>query len=100
MAYDKDAATELSLYIDNDSYMYNRQKAFVDNVKRKIKAGKYDPSKAGKLWSYYVEEGAKRYMKEIAGGGSVSSVFNKETRNVLAEEYAEEAYRQILNGRL
>lgn len=97
---DEDAATELSLYIDNDSHMYERQKAFVNNVKRKIKSGKYDPSLAPKLWSVYVEEGAKRYMKEIAGSGKVSDVFNKATRNYLAEEYAKTAYQKILRGEL
>lgn len=97
---DEHAATELSLYIDNDSHMYERQRAFVSNVKKKIKAGKYNPSLAPKLWIVYVEEGAKRYMKEIAGSGKVSDVFNKATRDYLAREYATEAYNKIMRGEL
>jgi len=93
---DETAAHELDLYIANDSFMYNRLQAFLDAVRKKIRSNKYDASKAPKLWLYYVDEGAKRYMKEIAGSGKVSDVFNKPTREALAKEYAKDYYQHIM----
>jgi len=93
---DEHAATELDLYISNDSFMYNRLESFLNSIRTKIRQGKYDPSKAPKLWLYYVDEGAKRYMKEIAGSGKVSDVFNKPTREALAKEYAKDYYQKIM----
>jgi hypothetical protein len=96
---DETAAHELALYIDNDSYMYKRAGEFVKSVKAKIKAGKYDASKAPKLWQHYVDEGARRYMKEY-GSGKLQDVFNKATRESLAKQYARHAYEEIRMGRL
>lgn len=96
---DETAAHELDLYIANDSVMYHRLQSFLNSIRTKISRGKYDASKAPKLWLYYVDEGAKRYMKEIAGSGKVSDVFNKPTREALAKEYAKDYYQHLMRER-
>ena len=60
----KDEAMELRLYIDNDSDLYRQRLVpIVKNIQRKMKSGKYDHSKAPKLWKYLVYDGAKKYSK-------------------------------------
>ena len=49
----KDEAMELKLYIDNDGDLYRQRLVpIVKNIQRKMKSGKYDHSKAPKLWMY------------------------------------------------
>ena len=59
-------AEELMMYIENDSDL-NRQRfrPTIKNILRRKKSGKYDHTKAPKLWSYIVEAGAKKYNKEM-----------------------------------
>ena len=44
------SAEEAVLFADNDSAVYNRRWAFVDNLNRKKKQGKYNYEKSKKLW--------------------------------------------------
>lgn len=98
MAYDENAATELSLFIDNDSFMYRRRESFVKAVKAKLKSGKYNHSLAPALWQYYVDEGAKRYIAENTPGTKLQNIFNAETRRKLAKEYADTGLANIKSG--
>ena len=84
---DEAAARELDLYAENTSELYGQKKAILANIQRKLKSGKYDHSKAWKLWMYWVDAAARRYVKEF--GGSVQSVFNKATREHLARQLAD-----------
>lgn len=95
MAHESDKASEreLELFADNDGDLY-RQKfiPIIDNLKRKIKSGKYDPALAPKLWRYYFDEAARKYKKEFGHQFSVA------TRQALADERAPYEYDKIMRG--
>jgi hypothetical protein len=93
-AYDAHAATELKLYIDNDNQLYRQQTtSIIKNVQRKMKSGKYDHAKAPKLWSYLVDNGVKKYIKEF--GGDAKLIFPKDVRQSVAIEFANEYKAEI-----
>jgi hypothetical protein len=83
---DKTAADELDLYLENESDLYPKKQAIIANLQKKKKKGKYDAKKAPKLWLYLVNDAAKKYEKEFGSGGS--KIFNKPTREAVAEELA------------
>ena len=83
---DKHAADELGLYLENESALYPEKQAIIANLQKKKKKGKYDAKKAPKLWLYLVNDAAKKYEKEFGSGGA--NVFNKPTRESVAEELA------------
>ena len=93
-ALDREAVRELQLYIENDSDLYRRQIIpIVKNIQRKMKSGKYDHTKAPKLWMYLVDNGAKKYVKEF--GGDVKSMFPKDVRHSVAVNMANEYRAEI-----
>jgi hypothetical protein len=83
---DQHAQTELDLYAENTSELYNQKKAILANLQRKAKKGTYDHTKAAKLWMYWVDAASKRYRKEFGGS---PETFNKATREALAKELAD-----------
>lgn len=95
---DQHAAHELELYIENTSELYNQKKSIMANLKKKHAKHVYDPAKAAKLWGHWVQEGAKRYVKEFGTPGqNVSDLgFNKATR----EHVAKELERSFFNDEL
>lgn len=87
---DETALRELDLYAENTSELYAQKKAILANIKRKLASGKYDHALAPKLWMYWADAAAKRYVKEFsAPGDKVDSVFNKATRMAFAKELAD-----------
>jgi hypothetical protein len=87
-AYDTHAANDLRMYIDNDRQLYRQQTtSIIKNVQRKLKSGKYDHTKAPKLWSYLVDNGVKKYIKEF--GGNAKDLFPKDVRQSVAIELAD-----------
>lgn len=84
---DPHAATELDLYIENDSDLYRQKQAILKNLQLKARRGIYDKSKAAKLWGYWVQTGARKYVKEFASG-PIQNIFNKTTREHVANELA------------
>ena len=87
----KDEARELKLYIDNDGDLYRQRLVpIVKNIQRKMKSGKYDHSKAPKLWMYLVDDGAKKYSKEFPG-----VKFDRKVRQYVAQEFADEYKDEI-----
>jgi len=89
--------TELSLFIDNDRDLYTRKKIPIyKNLTKKMKKDQYDEKLAPKAFKYFVEEGAKKYAKEFAQPADWNTIFDKATRDSLAEDYArgfEDAYK-------
>lgn len=61
----------------------------VKNLLRKLGKGTYDPSKAVKLWMYYVDENAKMYAKEYSAARDWNTIFNKNTRLLVAKKLEE-----------
>lgn len=86
-------ATELELFADNESSIYNQKLSIIANIKRRIKKGTYDPALAPKLWLYWVDAAARQYSKEFPG-----VTFNKNTRMHVAEKIAVEQYGMIQRG--
>lgn len=86
---DATAANELDLYAENTSQLYGQKQSILANIRRKIKAGKYDHSLAPKLWMYWVDAAAKRYIWEFGYNQRVDTIFNKATRMHLAKELAD-----------
>jgi hypothetical protein len=97
---DEHAATELDLYIENESQLYNQKKSILANLKRKKAKGIYDPAKAAKLWEYWVAEGARRYTKEHGSPGqSIDQLgFNKATREHVATQLEQHYRNENLEG--
>lgn len=93
---DQHALTELELYAENKSSIYEQKKSILKNILRRIKNGTYDPGLAPKLWLYWVDEAAKRYVKEF--GGDLRITFPKPLREALAEKLAKEEYALIQAG--
>jgi len=93
------AATELRLYIENDGDLYRRQlMPIINNIKRKMKSGRYDHSLAPKLWLYLVDEGAKKYTKEFdAASAKWNLTFPKPLRMAVAQEMADD-YRDMIEA--
>jgi hypothetical protein len=98
MSFENDNAVEheLDLYAENTSELYGQFKSMIANVKRKIASGTYDSSKAWKLWLYWYDAAAKRYVKEF--GGDVRTMFPKSLRVKLAKERAKDEYAKIKRG--
>lgn len=92
---DHHAVHELELFMDNDSDLYRQKDAFLANAYRKMKAGRYDPTLAIKLWMHYVDRGAKAYAKEYATPREWSKLFPKDVRTEVAKRY-EKSEREAL----
>jgi|TARA_B110001454_G_scaffold94533_1_gene89868 hypothetical protein len=87
----KDEAVELKMFIDNDPDLYRQRLIpIVKNIQKKMKSGKYDHSKAPKLWKYLVDDGAKKYAKEFPG-----VKFDKKVKDYVAQEFADEYKDEI-----
>ncbi len=86
---DEGAADELRLYVDNTSEMYPQKKAIIANLQKKMRKGTYDPTRAEKLWLYWVDDGARRYLSEFGVVGQrIDEVFNLNTRKAVARDLA------------
>jgi hypothetical protein len=101
-------ATEIRLYLDNDRALYDRKvKSFLPNIARKMVGGKYDASKAWKLWMYLVDEAVRKYDVEHGSGGTRSvygrrvgslAAVNKPTREAVAREMATDEEAALRGG--
>lgn len=97
--YDRHALRELELYMENESSLYRQKQSIIENIKRKMKSGRYNSGLAPKLWMYWVDAGAKAYAKEHGGPGArVRDMFPKDLRMALAQEFAKDYEEQIKNG--
>ena len=96
---DEHAAKELFLWIENDGDMYRQQYTpILKNLTAKKARGVYDRTQAVKLFGYLVENGAKKYYREVVQGLSTeytfvrhvspewSRMFPKKLRDAVAEE--------------
>jgi len=94
---DNVAATELVLYSDNDSDIYNFVvRNILPNQFRKLRSGKYDSNKAVRIWEIVAERAAHKYVKEF--GGDYATTFNKATRLIAAKVLHAAFERNLLAG--
>lgn len=93
---DRVALGELKLFMDNDRDLYRQKESILKNIERKLKSGKYDHSMAPKLWMYWVESGAKKYIKDFGtSSDTMKDMFPKNLRQELAQEFADENLEEI-----
>jgi len=85
---DRIAARELELFANNDQGVYCCSIMPVcNNMIRKLRKGTFDREKAVKGFMYCVDYAAKTYCKMF--GGVWYQVFNKATRELVAETLLE-----------
>lgn len=86
---DEHAATELKLFIENDSDLYRQQYTpILKNLATKKVRSLYKHDLAVKMFGYLVEAGAKKYAKEF--GGTWHQLFGVPTRKAVAEEFTKD----------
>lgn len=98
MAVDQAAMHDLELYMENERSLYNQKMSIIQNIQRRMKKDQYNPALAPKLWMYWVDAGAKAYIKENAPGARVQDMFPKPLREALAKQFAKDYEEQIRNG--
>ena len=80
---------ELRLFIDNDGHLYNsRHLPIMRNLMGKRKKGVYDHDLAVKSFMYLVDDGAKKYVKDLGLVSAWQEVFPMTTRKRVAEDMA------------
>lgn len=97
VATDLHAATELSLYLDNEQPCYKMKQDIARNLLRKMKSGSYAHARAAQAWSYVVEFAAKRYAKEF--GGVWHKMFPPDVRLAVAQDLADRWHANAKAGR-
>lgn len=90
-------AWELILWSENSRDVQNQRDSIIKNVIRKINSGKYDASKAPRLWQYLMDSAAKSYTKEF-GNGRGYGIFTPAIRREAAAWIAPREYESIANG--
>jgi len=92
-------ARELTLFIENDGELYRqRTMPIMKNLARKMRKGNYDPMKAVKLWMYLVDDGAKKYTKEMAPDNVWHEMWPKKIRLRSAMDLAEKFEVEVSDG--
>lgn len=93
---------ELVLYITNDGRLYrNRAVPIINNLAKKMKAGKYDNELAVKAWQYLADDGVRSYDREFGSGKGSLTLLPKNTRVEIAKrlrDYYLEDVEGIANG--
>lgn len=89
---DTAAATELKLYIDNDGDLYRRMTtSILKNLATKRARGVYKHDLAVKAFSYLVEAGAKKYVKDFGTADQPwHRLFDVPTRKLVATQLAKD----------
>ncbi len=95
---DEHAATDLKLFIDNESALHGQMTSIRKNLATKKVRPKnpYTHDLAVKLFGYLVEAGAKKYAKEF--GGTWHKLFDVPTRKVVAEALTDDFEREFELG--
>lgn len=90
------AATELSLYCENEYALHKMDQAIMKNLATKMAQGKYDRAAAVKAYMHFVEAGAKKYAKEF--GGVWNKMFSVADRTKVATAYRNSFEAECANG--
>jgi hypothetical protein len=90
-------AKELVLHGDNDSNLhFQSHRPIMDNLKKKVKKGTYNPDLATKLWQYHADRAAQSYAKQHGDGTPWHKMFTVGQRKEAAKHW-EEFHRHELN---
>lgn len=84
-----DAVREVALWIENDENMYRQYiQPNINDLRKKIKSGKYNPELAMKVWRRIADTGTKEYDKKYGSNGG-KLFLNKATREEIAKSLME-----------
>ena len=85
-----DEARELTIHADNDRHLHmSSHEPIMTNLRKKVKAGKYDPVLAKKLWRYHADRAAQDYAKKHGDGTHWSKMFTAKHRDEAASHWEE-----------
>jgi hypothetical protein len=96
-AGDDAEATELQLYIDNDSKFYRQAQAIGANLIKHVCRGNFTKVGAAKAYQHLTDAGGKAYAKEF---GSPGWHYPVAARGALAKEYADGFVSRLKRCRL
>jgi hypothetical protein len=101
----EEAATELLLYLENDTHFAphspsGQGHAILLNMLRMWRKGTYDPERAPQGWSWVVEEAAKSYAKEFDHARNWHRIFTPATRDIVAHALAHRFVEEAQSGEL
>lgn len=87
---DHRAVHELVLHADNTQHLHHSShEPIMHNLAKHAAKGKYDSSKARKLWGYHADRAAQSYHKEHRGEGKWHHMFSPATRRAAAHHWEE-----------
>ncbi len=92
-------ARELELYAENTAELYPQLQAIEANLANKLADEKFVKDKAAKLAMYWVDNAAKRYVKEF-GGGKWHELFPKADRMQVARRVVDSIETEYKAGNL
>ena len=96
---DTEAVRELTLYADNTAELHRRECDIIRNLAKRIAKGTYDATLAPKLWRYWYDEAAKRYVREFGTPGERGYGFmTPAVRQAAADDKAVYEYERITSG--
>jgi hypothetical protein len=91
-------ATELHLFVENESKIYPQKVSIIVNLLKKIKKGQYNEDLAWKAWMHWVDVGAKLYADTLATKGSEKMMFPRELRMQVAKQVAKDQFAEMKTG--
>ena len=96
-----DEARELTLHADNDRHLHmSSHEPIITNLRKKVKAGKYDPVLAKKLWRYHADRAAQDYAKKHGDGTHWTKMFTPKHRDEAASHWEEMHRGELSEGLL
>jgi hypothetical protein len=91
--------SELKLFIDNDGELYRSQTTGIQKqLVTRMARGNFNPALAEKAWMHVVERGAKKYVRDVAGGGTWHQMFSMADRKQVAKELNDEFMAEAKYG--
>jgi hypothetical protein len=93
---DESIATELELYVLNESSLFDSFLKIVELLAKKQANGTYCHDKALLCWDRWVMVGAKVYLSEFKMTRNVRYYFPKQIRKIAVERVAQYAFQEYI----
>lgn len=91
-------AHELVLFAENEHTLANQYTSIVNNLRRRIAKGTYDPEKAPLLWKYWFDAAAREYTRQFGTPSArhgAYGCFSPAMRREAAQWYAKAEYATL-----
>ena len=93
---DKVVLEDLDVFMENTRSLDRQKMVIINNLKKKIEAGKYDPNRAPQAWMSWIDDGVQAYVREFSV--NPRSMFPMDLKNALADRLATRYEEAIKNG--